>query len=178
MFKKITFPKLKGFIQLEELSNDGNNIFLQLTPIILNLSKLQNEHNLYYRIIVTKGIFRNSIGNDGIDSPYGMEGHEKRVLNALDTLYYNEVYRSSEIIEFNYDTIQAAGGNFRILLYFGGKNSPLLISKYKLQLNFNNLNPLNLNELFTEINENIYSYDHSDSLGQSEEARISILIGR
>jgi hypothetical protein len=178
LFRKITYPHLKGFIKLERLFHDKENVFLALTPLLFNLSKLQNEHNLYYRIVVTKGIFENSSVSTDADSPYRMGGHEKRVLKALDTMYYNEPYRSSEVIRFDYDTLQEADGKFEILLYFGGKLSPLRFSKYDLQIDLHNLNVKNLNELFIKIEENTYTYDHSTSLGKSDEERIKMILGR
>jgi predicted HTH transcriptional regulator len=45
LFKKITYPHLKGFIKIEEIKNDGRQFFLRVSFIIFNMSKLQNEHS-------------------------------------------------------------------------------------------------------------------------------------
>ncbi len=94
LFKKITYPKLKGYIKPERLYHYGTSIFLKITPVIFNLSKLLNEHNVYYRIVVTKGIFANSLKDRNSGNPYGLNGNDLRVLNALDTIYYNEPYQT------------------------------------------------------------------------------------
>lgn len=178
LFKKISFPKLKGYINLDNFRHNGRYFYLDMTAIIFNLSKLQNEYKSYYRIVVTHGvIFDNSL-TALLNSPYSMDGHEIRATKPVETIYYNQPYRLEQVIRLDPYEIQQRNSEFAIWFYFGGEKSPLLLSKYKIRVNFNNLTIANYNDLFISIDENRYSFEHSDDLGLTEEQRISQIIGR
>ncbi len=178
LFKKITYPKLKGYITLNNFDHDGRYFYLEMTAMIFNLSRLQNEYKAFYRIVVTHGVIFNGSLAQIPNSPYFMNGHEIRVVKPVDTIYYNQPYRFTEVIRLNPQEIQQRNSEFEIWFYFGGEKSPLLLSKYKLRINFNNLTPANLNDFFINIDENRYYFEHSDELGLTEEQRISQIIGR
>ncbi len=175
LFKKITYPKLKGYIMVEDFYHQGPFITFNLVSIIFNLSKLQNEHKANYRIIVGRGAVYSRHIAMGPNDTYFMDGHELRI-SVNDTIYYNSPYRRSESVRLT--THQMDNGcELEIWFYFGGENSPLLLSKYKLRINLNNLQA-DANTFFVELDENRYSFDHSDALGKTEEQRISEIIGR
>jgi hypothetical protein len=69
LFKKITFPKLKGYITLNRFYHDGRFFYLEITAMIFNLSRLQNEYRCFYRIVVTHGVIFNGSLNGNANSP-------------------------------------------------------------------------------------------------------------
>lgn len=176
LFRKVSFPKLEGYIKIDSYKEYGNRNILTLSYLIFNKSKLQNEHDIYYRLVVLTGRFNDYQSLRTGDKIYDLDGHELRVLNAKSTLYYNEpildtatiVIESNELLKTNYEC--------EIMFYFGGRQSPLMISEYKLLLN--NLDDKNTNSYFIEINENKYSYEYSDSLSVSEKDTMKEILGR
>jgi hypothetical protein len=178
LFKKITYPKLKGYITLDKFYDDGRYFFLEITAMIFNLSKLQNEHKAFYRIVVSQGVIFYDAINPRPNSPYLMNGHEFRVLKPADTIYYNQPYRFTELIRLDPKVLQQRNCEFQIWFYFGGEKSPLLLSTYTLRVNFNDLAPVNLNDFLVSLDENRYFFEHSDDLGLTDEQRISEMVGR
>ena len=178
LFKKITYPKLKGFITLNKFRHNGTFIYLDMRAIIFNLSRLQNEYKAFYRIVVSQGVIFSGSLTPMADSPYFMDGHELRAVKPVETIYYNQPYNFTEEIKLNLLEIQKSHNEFHISFYFGGEKSPLLLSKYKLKINPENLIPINLNDYFITIDENRYSFEHSDELGLTEEQRIRGVLGR
>jgi len=63
-----------------------------------------------------------------------------------------------------------------VLLHFGGKQSPLMVSKYKLS--FKNIYTDNPNSLIINMDENMYSYENSDKIEKSEEEKMKLILGR
>ena len=178
LFKKITYPKLNGYIKLDNLSNHNGLFYLRFTGIIFNLSRLQNEHKGYFRVLVTNNVvFRNSQGG-GVTPQYFMGGSELRSVDSVPPIYYNQPYRFTDILQINPQNLQQQNSEFEIWFYFAGGNSPLRLSKYTLRLNFSNAIPQDLNTLFVSIDENKYFYEHSDALGLTEQQRISQIVGR
>jgi hypothetical protein len=176
LFRKVTFPKLAGYIKIDSIKTDREKYIMQISNFIFNKSKLQNEDDIYYRLIVTIGkfaLYKVYTGNDRI---YTMEGHELRVHNAKATLYYDEPLTSSEIVLFNPNELLKDNNEFQILFYFGGKKSPLMISKYKLKVN--DIYTKDTNSLFTSIEENIYAYEYSDKLVISDRDKLQSILGR
>jgi hypothetical protein len=109
---------------------------------------------------------------------YHMNGHELRVSKEQQAIYFNQPYRNGEVLRIDPQEVGARNGEFEIWFYFGGEKSPLLLSRYTLKIDFTNLEPRDLNSFFTKIDENRYSFEHSDELGITEDERIKQLIGR
>lgn len=176
LFKKITYPRLEGYLKFENIVNDNfGNYLLYVSLFIFNKSKLQNEYEINYRLITTVGTFSgyNLQMNNDI---FHLEGHELRILNAKSVLYYNEPFYYQCIIVIPPKQLEKYKNEIEFHLYFGGKNSPLMISKYKLLLW--NYEPRNLYKSLTYFEENIYSYEHTDNMELSEEEKLKILLGR
>lgn len=176
LFRRVTYPKLEGYIMVDYFETDGNKYLLQLTIMLFNQSKLQNEYDLYYRVIVSCGTFSMFITNTDQNKKYEMEGHELRVLNAKKVLYYNEPIRNSEVIFINPNDLTKANYECEVYLYFGGKQSPLMLSKYKLKLK--DIRLKNGNQYFISIEENQLSSKASDEMEISHEERMKKILGR
>jgi hypothetical protein len=168
LFRKVTFPKLEGYIKIDSFNTDGQQFILQLSNIIFNKSKLQNEHDIYYRVIVTVGTFK--INESKV---YAMKGHEVRNYNAKTTLYYDEPLRNSEIVLFTPQELVKSNNELEIIFYFGGRQSPLMISKYKV-----NITTSNMSTSYITMEENVYAYEQSDKLDMSDADRMKIILGR
>jgi len=178
LFKRISYPKLKGYVKFNNLSNDGRLYYIEISAIIFNLSKLQNEHKPFFRIVVTHGVTFLGSYNRHLAHLYSMSGHEFRKSNGTDTIYYNQPYRFTETLRLDPNELSQHNSEFSIWFYFGGKNSPLLLSKYTLKVDFTRPNIQDLNSLIIEKDENRYSFEHSDDLGKTEEERIREILGR
>lgn len=176
LFRKISFPKLEGYLKIDSLQHEEQRYVLRLTTMIFNKSKLQNEYEIYYRVLVTVGKFAHYGEYHGNDRIYTLEGHELRVPNAKSTLYYNEALSNTEVIIFNLNDLIKSEFKCDVMFYFGGKQSPLMVSRYKLLLK--ELNPENLNTLLTSIEENQYTYEKSDKLEITEKEKMKLILGR
>ncbi len=176
LFRKVTFPKLEGYVTIDSISTDGTNYIMQISNIIFNKSKLQNEDEIYYRLLVTVGKFANYGVYYDRDKVYTLKGHELRVYNAKSTLYYNEPLTNSEQVVFNPYDLMKSDMECQIFLYFGGKKSPLMISQYKLRID--NIHVQDLNSLFTSIEENLYACENSDRIEKSDVERMKSYLGR
>ena len=176
LFRKVSFPKLEGYLKLDSIRNEGNRLRMQITTMIFNKSKLQNEFDVYYRVIIDLGKFAQFGLYKGADKVYTLEGHEIRSSNAKSTLYYNEPFSDSEIIYLDCNELIKNNNECNIFFYFGGKHSPLMTSRYKLKIN-NNF-PDDLNNLIISMEENKYSYEESDKLQKTEKEKMKSILGR
>lgn len=178
LFKKISFPRLHGYIVLNRFYTDGRHFFLELAALILNMSRLQNEHKIFYRLVAGKGaIFQRSVAGDA-GGIYQLQGHELRAARPVDTLYYNQPYRVTDVLQIDPSELMRYNYELDLYFYFAGEKSPLLVSTYKLQLRADLLDVQDLNKLFTKIDENKYSYEISDTLEKTDAERIKDLTGR
>jgi hypothetical protein len=176
LFRKIEYPKIEGFLRIDKFSSDRQNEFLDISVFILNQSKLQNEHDLYYRVFTTIGQFSNFGKYVGNDRSYTANGHELICTNSKSTLYYAEPYSDSETIVISPQDLDRANYIMKILLYFGGKSSPLRISEYTLS--FNDFSSSNPNSLIVELNENQYAHEKSDDSELTYKEKLNKLLNR
>jgi hypothetical protein len=176
LFKKVTFPRLEGYIKIESFERDGRQerFILRIQTLIFNKSKLQNEYNLYSRLIVNCGVFANFQMNNDLGKIYDLDGHELRQPNAKNIVYYNEPITNSESIIVTPQDLRRINNEGEIILIFGGKYSPLKVSKYKLTLTHFGRTQ---NEYLTSIDENKFFFEASDELGDDED-RMRKILGR
>jgi len=176
LFRKVTFPKLEGYIIIDSIKTDGQRYIMQISNMIFNKSKLQNEDDIYYRVIVTDGKFAQYGVYTGTDKIYTLEGHELRNYNAKATLYYDEPLTNSEYVFINPFDLTKNNNECEIFFYFGGKKSPLMISQYKLRIV--DIYTKDTNTLFTSIEENIYAYENSDKIEMTNAEKMKMILGR
>jgi len=173
LFRKVTFPKLEGYIIIDSIETNGQNYIMQISNMIFNKSKLQNEHEIYYRVLLTVGRYANFNHYTGNDKIYTSNGFELMNLNAKSTLYYNEPYSNTETIIINPNDLIKRNYECQILFFFGGKQSPLMISKYKLRIN--NIHVKDTNDLIISMEENRYTYETQEL---PDKERMKLIIGR
>ncbi len=176
LFRKVTFPKLEGYIKIDNVRTDGSQYILTLSYFIFNKSKLQNEHNIYSRLIISLGKFENYGFSKSTYRFYRLAGKEMTIPEAKATLYYNEPICETETILISPNELTQSNFECDILLHFGGKQSPLMVSKYKLSLR--NIYAPNPNSLIVSMEENLYSYENSDKIDKSEEEKMKLILNR
>lgn len=167
LFKKITYPKLKGFIKVNGFSSIQQTQYAYFKIIILNQSKLQHEYKLFYRIVITKGRFFT------YNMPNGKRNNSEISQTVPETLYYNQPFTHSEQIILDFERHDQKDYEFDITLYFGGEKSPLIKSSYTVRVSIGNLR----SEIIRS-EENIYMFEYSEMLGLSEDDHIKQTLER
>jgi hypothetical protein len=175
LFKKITFPKLEGYIKIDSINVEGGEYLLKIAFFIFNQSKIQHEDDLYYKVLISNGVFTTIESNINENRKYAHNGHEMLVTTAKSTLYYAEPFKYSTIISFKYSDLSESNFKSKIIFIFGGKKSPLLRSIYTISLK--DINKKDLNSLFLEIDENKYFHEAAVN-GKTDADNIKGIIGR
>ena len=134
-------------------------------------SKLQNEYDIYYRVLISNGRFIDYEDSQSKNEIYDSGHHVNR--NAKKVLFYNEPLSHISRIELNKNELRRNKYIFEIYFYFGGKQSPLMVSQYTFQIDPTNVENKNINILKTE---NQYSYEISDKLDLSHEERMKFIL--
>ncbi|MCD6017552.1 MAG: hypothetical protein K0S53_673 [Bacteroidetes bacterium] len=137
LFKRISFPKLEGYTKPYIVRKTATGYIVCLKTCIFNLSKFQNEERLYFRITLINGEVRSNISSN-----------YRRVTPNLDIVTYlpDKVFFASEHIvvkdEFliKNETLAITNQMIEVIVYFGGKNSPLTVSRYKMDLSTPHVN--------------------------------------
>lgn len=172
LFRKVTFPKLEGYVKIEDSGIVGSELYITFSSMIFNMSKLQNEENLYYRIFVFPGRFQYHSNDQRTDRHYSSQG-DMLVDKGFKTLYYNQPVNNTETVFITTAEIQKHK-EVRILLYFGGKKSPLMVSEYRIS----DREILAKSKDIIIVEENAYMYERSDKLDTSEAERMKFILGR
>lgn len=179
LFKKIRFPNIEGFIILEKISNNGTYFILDITICIFNFSQLQNEEKIIFSLMCPQGFFAKS-KNLKYSHLYDYDGHQFISKGLIDLLHFGAPEMHSEQLVFDPNQLVSKFNNeVDLLLFFGGKFSPLKSSNYKL--NFQNIDWDQTNEpnyLFSEIEENSLSADKQKNLGTTRESLLKSILKR
>jgi hypothetical protein len=176
LFRKISYPNIKGYIGLNNIDINGNNYLLNISIYMFNVSELQNEEDVSYSLMCDCGIFANS--RSPVLAPmYSHEGHRLIHLGLIKVLSYGQVDRHDEVIIINPYEISRNEHKLNLFLDFGGKKSPRKSSDYILDLNKMDLNNKdNPNYLFDKMDENILMSEKRTDL--TSEQKISNVLGR
>lgn len=177
LFKKITYPRLEGYIKIKNVTHEASNqrFYLNFDMFILNQSKLQNEENIVCRVIIDKGAFLNE-SVPGLTQIYGNRG-ELYLDPAKSILFYGEVFIRTETLLFTYSSLEESL-EVRLLFSFGGKTSPMILSEYGINLGSIPLATNNYNSMFLSINENQYLYEKGEALDVTEKEKLKEMLGR
>ena len=175
LFKKITFPVLEGYMKPTSFIRHGPDVVFKFRIFIQNVSKLQNEKDLYFSLL-TNAVF-SEYTPMGINSFYSYQGKQKTVQHAKATLYYGEVFTHDDGLRISRAMLHLEQ-KFFLNLSIDGVNSPLRTSNYEIALTENDLNSSDLNKFLTIVDENIYNYEVIDRLGKTERERTNAMLGR
>lgn len=129
LFKKISFPKLKAKIEVHNVLNYYGDFLALLQVEISNLSKIQNEQSLNYRIEITgnskeiKASRPNMIVEEYVKDKWQIFG------TCKGTLYYGQPFKSDISILIDGGFLES--GNLFVKVLFGGRHAPLQVANYK-----------------------------------------------
>ncbi|MFO7853314.1 MAG: AlbA family DNA-binding domain-containing protein [Bacteroidota bacterium] len=179
LFKKITFPRIEGFIKPDKIFRDETNYYLDLTIFLFNFSELQNEEDVSFRLVCPQGIFTKSQIHQ-YQNMYSYGGHQLIHKELIKVLHFGWPNIHTERLKFIPDDLLDNHQNkVELLLSFGGKYSPLKSSDYKL--NFANIdwnNQDDPNYLIVELNENILLSELQRKLNKTREDTLKSLLKR
>jgi hypothetical protein len=179
LFKKITFPRLEGFIKPDKIFHDGNSYFLDLTIFIFNFTELQNEENVSFSLMCPQGIFTKS-QIPQYQHIYSYEGHQLVHKDLIDVLHFGGPNMYTERLIFNpHNLLNNHQNKVDLLLSFGGRYSPLKSSDYKLdfaRIDWNNQDDPNY--LIEEMEENTLSSDLQKKLNRTREDLLKSILKR
>lgn len=179
LFKKITYPRIEGFIKPDKIFTDGNNYYLDLTIFIFNFSELQNEENVSFRLMCPQGIFMKS-QMPQFQNMYSYEGHQLIHKDLIKVLHFGGPNMHIERLSFNpHDLLNKHQNKVDLLLSFGGRYSPLKSSDYKLDFSrIDWSNQDDPNYLIEELNENILSSELQKKLNNTREESLKSILKR
>ncbi len=166
LFKRITFPVLHGVLTIKAITFNANT-YMKVRTIpyphylieflfkISNKSKLQNEHEIYYQLYTNAGHFQSCTLNNEtsfFESPLITNA------SACHTLFFNKALVGGATIVISEEELMGLVDEpFSIVLHFGGKRSPLLMSLYEV-----NVKATNSADWVMRKEENIYMHDLGD----------------
>ncbi|QWX84860.1 ATP-binding protein [Cellulophaga sp. HaHaR_3_176] len=178
LFKKVNYPNIEGFINLDRYGNAGNgNMFLDISILIINFSELQNEQDISYRVICGQAVFAGSL-NARTERFYSMEGHQYTNRNHIDILHFGGPEMNSQRLIFNMETLgDEHNYEMDIVLFFGGKKSPLKFSEYKLNFG-GSISAKNPVGLISNLEENVLASEKQKALGTTRENLLESLLKR
>ena len=179
LFKKISYPNIEGFINLDRFGNaNRNRVYLDISIIIINFSELQNEENVSYRLICGQAVFAGSL-NSQTKHNYTMNGHQYTSINNIDILHFGSPEMNSQRLIIDLQQLADVYNNeMDLLLYFGGKKSPLKFSEYKLNFANNPVSGKNPIGLLANIKENVLASDKQKALGTNRENLLEAILKR
>lgn len=178
LFKKISYPNIEGYINLDEFGNLPNErCYLDISILLFNFSELQNAHNLTYRLLCGQGIFEGSL-NARTNKYYTCQGHMYVHKDLNEILHFGAPDTNNQRIIFNMEDL-ADKNNYEmdLILTFGGRKSPLKISKYKLDFSGSIAvnNPVGL---FKNKIENKLMSEYQKNLGSTRENQLGSILKR
>jgi hypothetical protein len=178
LFKQITFPKLGVYLALRKLWHKEHLIYLRVEIIIFNLSKLINEYNVNYRILVTNGtlIDLEHPHNLSKDAIYMGNGHIKGQDNTKNVLYYGEPLSVDETISFRLEDLLQNNFTTHVEVMASGKTSPMINSSYDITLLDYRSNDKVLKDRILNKVENRFQYDIIEEKGKSIQDTINLML--
>lgn len=188
LFKRIRFPNIGGYlkfvnvqkyIHVSPYSRRKQEVIRLLVHVFLiNHSPLLNEENVKFSLISSNGEVRNL--NDVNDLEISEDGSEIKQENAVSILHYGEGPFIELEIFYNEDFLINSNYQTDLLLFFGGKFSPMRNSSYRLSLSSVNGAQsghliMDANPLVRKKSENMLVADQNK---MSEAEKVDRILGR
>lgn len=178
LFRKISFPLIEGYVAFDKFGNyDNTRVYLDITVYIINFSELQNEYDVEFSLICSEAIFEGSF-KESIKINYSWGGHKYESRPYIKTLHFGAPEITTTKLVFNLDELKEKhDGKMHISLSFGGKNSPLKFSEYKLDFNQSTISE-KAPKVLESFAENIFSSEKQKMLGTTRENLLKTLLNR
>lgn len=158
LFKKISFPKLSSnfyisspTVQYHATLENKLELVFTVNFAISNLSKMHNEHDIDCQLSISEGYFR----GDKISKRYLHTTPLKTYSPLKSILYYGAPVKESEVAT-EFDVKYKNEYDFLFTLTFGGKSSPLMISKYAITISIDIHGNCTVNEDWNQENKYFY----------------------
>jgi len=152
LMREIPFPDVRGYLSVNKngvYQRRLDAIYFTLKLGIFNFSRLQNEYDINYSILLVNGQFMDSQLNTSKYLNYSMNGALLRFNNPNSTpLYFGMPYTR----DFSAVVIDPEK-NLEVLLSFGGKHSPAKNSRYQIKIDSSNLSSIKCSIETLEENE-------------------------
>jgi hypothetical protein len=178
LMKQIRFPNLEGYIMIDNIQYTSNELYLYIQICIFNLSKLQNDYNVTYRLLCSQGLWEgwnNPIKQENIK--FADDGHQKIVENLKGIIHFGNPVAHKSTIIFNPYEIERNNFQPQISLFFGAKLSPMKVSSYNI--NLKHPFPRNFQDIILGNKlENRFMYEMPEDLENNERNKILRLLGR
>lgn len=171
LFKKISYPQLEAYIRPSSFNKIDKGYSLKIYFNFFNFSPFENEEYFNFRVLVSRGMFmRGAPVSRGYAVPgFSKRGTEFSPVDRLDILHYGQGHGVTEDIEFYNEDIDNPNGVASIMIFFGGKKSPMKMNKYEIKLiNLSIENIMKPVTLFTVVFENMLMSEYYSSTGKSQ----------
>jgi hypothetical protein len=161
MIKRITFPKLEGYILFSQPFNVTGNLIVPIRIMLYNESPFINEKNVQFRIL--------TVGCDVLNpfNPlfnYILQGGSDYFENAKPILHKNMPYLSELCLATSQQIVMQNDALLNVSLTFWGDSSPVVMSYYvyKVHISASGPNAFTLENI--EQSENKLLMDKSQEL--------------
>lgn len=179
LFKKISYPNIEGFINIDSFGNYGRDkVFIEISIIIINFSELQNEYDITYNVICPEAKFEGSF-MPHLARFYGADGHQYKNNESIKILHFGAPEITTQKLIFNiHELAEKHNHKMNILMFFGGKKSPLKLSEYKLNFGITGIPAKDPTILIEECYENVLSAEKQKKHGTTKENLLKRLLKR
>ena len=151
LMREIKFPDIRGVIGVSEGSITDNRLVFKLRVGIFNASQLQNEFDVSFKVLLVGARF----ANPGIHPiyTYSLRNGLVQTKTRTEPLYYGMPYTANFMV-----IAEPLATEIKMLLSFGGRQSPAKISEYVLDIRKiyldniqQQMNVIKENETFKEL---------------------------
>jgi len=163
LFKQIKYPDLVGYIEFHKYSIDKNELLIPVTVNIGNCTPFQNEENVTFILSTTKGKFKDESITKDVFKNLRFEDNSIQIVNRkfIEVLHYGLQEKFTVHILLDIREIGNRTLKVDLNLSFGGKFSPLKISRYRLYINLNAEGKIDFYTAPLQVNILAYDY-HKD----------------
>jgi Putative DNA-binding domain len=171
LFRKVTFPKLEAYLKIEDYQFENTNKHSRLSCSIIfrNLSRFQNDLNVHCRIIISSGLILDAGSSFFAHNNQSIENgsdHERRQI--ADVIYYgNYVHYAFDII-LNRQHLHHFDYEFKLLLIFGARYSPMKLSNYVIKVGPEFPNKKRWEAIVTK-EENVFFHENEQAKGLTDQ---------
>jgi hypothetical protein len=184
LFRRVTYPRIEGYIKFASTSlftqaNRGLTVRLDISVLIVNQSRFQNEEQVWYELWTDNGTI-----SDRSATPipqFKPDGdHYRHKVDGI--VHYGGPPLDDYYLYFDFAQLSNNGWKSKLLVTFGGKNSPMKVTQYHLDLAFVQQLPHNTrtdaNKAVTSKNENQSLSEWDDENKITEAEKVDQILGR
>jgi hypothetical protein len=171
LFRKITFPRLGGYLRIDGLQTENADLSaLYCTLIFRNQSRYQNDENLHCRLVSDQGRVTKL---DSVITPLDgaiASGSSYGPVSIADIIYFGEFLHHSFRIILSWKRLAQTSHQVRLRVQFGARYSPMKLCFYtlKIALPF----PANKRSVIADKVENIFFHENNDAEGITDDERL------